>query len=209
MKKTLVRYILCPIGHLQEALTEGSKGFLNRCALCMAQGTANRKFLGLLSSTAACEQGSELVEFALVLPALMFMLLGILGVALLGYTYHFTAFAAREATRYAMVRGSTWGPTSCSSTRTAACNATAANVQSFVQGLVTRGMSSGSALTVTTTWPGTGLAGAGTKCSTTTGMNSPGCLVKVSVSYSFNYNIALLPTSALTFRSSSQVVVIQ
>jgi Flp pilus assembly protein TadG len=181
----------------------------DRCIASLSPDTCRRTILRLLSSTVACEKGSQLIEYAIILPALMFMLLGILGIALLGYNYHFTAYAARQATRYAMVRGSTWGSTTCDTTTTFACNATAANVQSFVQGLVTQGISSGSALTVTTTWPGQGLTGAATKCTTTKGVNSPGCLVKVTVSYSFNYNIALLPTSALTFGSSSQVVVIQ
>ncbi len=162
-----------------------------------------------LRPAAVCELGSELIEYALVLPALMFMLLGIAGMSILGYTYHFTAYAAREATRYAMVRGSTWGTTTCSTTTTFACNASADDVTKFVRSLVTQGISSGSALTVSTTWPGTGLAGAATSCPTATGRNSPGCLVKVTVSYSYTYNIAMLPASTFNFAGSSQVVVVQ
>jgi hypothetical protein len=71
------------------------------------------------------------------------------------------------------------------------------------------GISSGTPLSVTTTWPGTELAGSVTTCSTTNGNNSPGCLVMVQVSYSFNYILPFLPSAALTLQSTSEVVILQ
>src|SRR5580692_4059609 len=103
------------------------------------------------------ERGDEMIEFAIVAVVLFTCIFALLNCSLLLYTYHFAAYAAREATRYAMVRGSTWGSTSCASTSTFSCNATAANVVSYVQSIVPPGISSGTPLSVTTTWPGTEL----------------------------------------------------
>lgn len=158
---------------------------------------------------AAGERGEEMIEFAIVASVLFTCIFALLNCSLLLYTYHFAAYSAREATRYAMVRGSSWGSTSCVSTSTFNCNATAANVTSFVQSIVPPGISSGTPLSISTIWPGTELAGSVTTCSTANGNNSPGCLVTVQVSYSFNYFLPFLPTSALTFKSTSQVVILQ
>jgi Flp pilus assembly protein TadG len=158
---------------------------------------------------AAGERGDEMIEFAIVAVVLFTCIFALINCSLLLYTYHFAAYAAREATRYAMVRGATWGSASCTSTSTLACNATAANVVSYIQSIVPPGISSGTPLSVTTTWPGTELAGSVATCSTTKGNNSPGCLVIVQVSYSFNYFLPFLPTSALTFKSTSEVVILQ
>ena len=158
---------------------------------------------------AASERGDEMIEFAIVAVVLFTCIFGIIDCSRALYTYHFASYAAREATRYAMVRGSTWGSTSCATTATFVCNATAANVGAYVQSIVPPGISSGTPLSVTTTWPGTELAGSVATCSTANGNNSPGCLVMVQVSYSFNYMLPFLPTTALTLRSTSEVVILQ
>ena len=154
------------------------------------------------------EQGSTLVEFAVVLVVLLTFLFGIMDFARYLYTYHFVCNAAREATRYAIVRGSTSGSTACASATTFGCNATAANVTSYVQSITPRGISP-SALTVTTTWPGTGPAGAATACDTTNGNNSPGCLVVVQVSYPFKFILPFLPKSTWGMTSTSQMAISQ
>lgn len=150
-----------------------------------------------------------MIEFAVVAIVLFTCIFGIIGCSQALYTYHFASYAAREGTRYAMVRGSTWGSTSCATTATLVCNATAANVAAYVQSIVPPGISSGTPLSVTTTWPGTELAGSATTCSTTNGNNSPGCQVLVRVSYSFNYSLPFLPTTALALTSTSEVVILQ
>jgi Flp pilus assembly protein TadG len=155
------------------------------------------------------ERGDEMIEFAIVAVVLFTCIFAIINCSLLLYTYHFAAYAAREATRYAMVRGSTWGSASCATTATFSCNATAANVASYVQSIVPPAISSGTPLSVTTTWPGTELAGSAATCTTTNGNNSPGCLVMVQVSYSFSYFLPFLPTSALNLKSTSEVVILQ
>ena len=52
------------------------------------------------------EGGQALVEFALVLPVLLLVIFGLLDVARAVWQENSLAFAAREATRYAIVHGS-------------------------------------------------------------------------------------------------------
>jgi hypothetical protein len=81
-------------------------------------------------------------------------------------------------------------------------------VTSYVQSITPAGISP-SALTVTTTWPGTAPSGASGACSTAKGNNSPGCLVTVQVSYPFKFILPFLPKSTWTMTSTSQVVIAQ
>jgi Flp pilus assembly protein TadG len=155
------------------------------------------------------EEGDSLIEFALAAIVLFTCIFGIIDCSRALYAYHFASYAAREATRYAMVRGSTWGSTTCTSVTTFNCNASAANVKSYVQNIVPLGIDSGTPLVVNTTWPGTELAGSATTCTTTNGNNSPGCLVKVVMTYSFNYVTPLMPATTLTFSSTSEAVIQQ
>ncbi len=52
------------------------------------------------------DEGQSLVEFALVLPVLLLLVLGLFDVARAVWQENTLAFAAREATRYAIVHGS-------------------------------------------------------------------------------------------------------
>ena len=52
------------------------------------------------------ENGQALVEFALVLPVLLMLILGLFDVSRAVWQENTLAFAAREATRYAIVHGS-------------------------------------------------------------------------------------------------------
>ena len=158
---------------------------------------------------AASERGDGMLEFAISAVVLFTCIFGIIGCSQLLYAYHFTSYAAREATRYAMVRGSTWGGITCATVNTFVCNATAANVQTYVQSIVPPGMTSGTPLTVTTTWPGSELVGSATTCTTANGNNSPGCLVMVQVNYSFSYLLPFLPATALNLKSTSEVVILE
>jgi Flp pilus assembly protein TadG len=154
------------------------------------------------------EEGGTLVEFGLVLVLFLTFLFGIMDFARALYVYHFVSNSAREATRYAIVRGSTWGSTACADTTTFSCNATAANVTSYVQSITPLGIDP-SSVTVTTTWPGTAPTGATGECTTTNGANSPGCLVEVEVSYPFKFILPFLPRSIATMQSTSELVITQ
>lgn len=157
----------------------------------------------------ACEErGSELVEFAIVAPIFFMLVFGSMGFATAMYTYHFTSYAAREATRYAIVRGSTWTGTACATATTMNCDATAADLLKMVQGLVPPGLSS-SLLTVSSTWPGTALQGVAMRCNTEQGANGPGCEISVKVTYNFSYQMPFLPASVLAMKSTSSAVILQ
>jgi Flp pilus assembly protein TadG len=115
------------------------------------------------------------------------------------YTYEFVTYAAQQGTRYAIVRGAHWGGNVCTSTTTLNCNATAANITSYVQNLAPPGISARS-IVVSPTWPGQAVNGTTAACSTA---NNQGCLVKVKVSYSFSFIVPFLPNSAVNFTGAS------
>ena len=54
-----------------------------------------------------CSRGQSLVESALSLGIVIAVLIGIIELTIALYCYNYVAYAAREATRWAMVRGST------------------------------------------------------------------------------------------------------
>lgn len=133
------------------------------------------------------DAGSTLVEFAFSIILLMTLLLGIAEFSQALYTYHFVSNAAREASRYAMVRGA-----DCDSWASA-CPATAADIQSYVRNITPEGINP-NAVTVTTSW---------------TPNNSPGNLVKVNVQYNFTFDLPLLPSETIHMASDSQMVISQ
>ena len=154
------------------------------------------------------EQGSTLAEYAIVLTVFLSFIFGIMDFSRYLYTYHFVGDAAREATRYASVRGSTFASQGeCSKTATPyQCYALSSDVQTYVQNLAP-GLITSSSVTATTTWPGS-VSGATGACSTTanstTGVDdNPGCLVQVVVSYPFHFMLPFLPRSATTWTVSS------
>jgi len=157
------------------------------------------------------ESGSSLVEAALSITLLLTFIFGVIDCGRALYAYHFASYAAREGTRYAMVRGSSWGSTTCANTTSLECNASAANVQSYIQSIAPLGIDSATPtpLSVATSWPGTAPTGIADTCPTTTGYNSPGCVVSVKVSYSFNYVLPFLPKTTLLFTSTSKVAISQ
>ncbi|MDB5073764.1 MAG: TadE family protein [Candidatus Eremiobacteraeota bacterium] len=138
------------------------------------------------------ERGNALVEFAIASTAALTLMLGIIDSARALYTYHLVSSAARQGTRYAMVRGS-----SCTA---AGCPASADTIQTYVRGLAP-GIDP-SSLAVTTTW------------SSASGCTDPanqgaGCVVAVNASYPFRFIIPLLPRFTMTMSSTSQIVISQ
>lgn len=154
----------------------------------------------------AQDEGANAVEMAVSCSVLFAVLFGICQMSLALYAYEFTADAAREATRYAMVRGST----SCTNTPNLTnCNATAANIQSYVQSLGFPGITSAN-VAVTTSWytassttPTTWSACASGTC------NAPGDLVKVVVTYPLSFTIPFTGNQAFSVSSTSQMVISQ
>jgi Flp pilus assembly protein TadG len=167
--------------------------------------SASRPWLrGLLTSLPArlsSEEGGSLVEASATLTLLLMIIFGIMDCSRALYADHYVRYTAEEAVRYAQVRGSTWNNTPCSTPATLSCTATAANIQSQVASVMPAGIDSGTNLTVVTSW--TGLTPTGAACSVTNGANSPGCMVQVKVSYSFNFVLPFLPANALVLSSTS------
>ena len=150
------------------------------------------------------ESGSELVEFALSIWVWIGMVFLILYGAYAIYAEHFIDKAAHDATRYAIVRGSTWNGTSCVNTSSMECMATSTDVKNFVVARLTPGLLADE-LTVSTTWPG--LTSAGTDCDTDYGSNSPNCIVEVEVDYSLTFPFA--SASALTLTEAAETTILQ
>jgi Flp pilus assembly protein TadG len=166
-----------------------------------ASGLRQTSRLTLLLSRLNSDEGGTLVEAAVTLTLLMMIIFGIMDCSRALYADHYVRYTAEEAVRYAQVRGSTWNNAPCSTPKTLSCSATAANIQAQVASVMPAGIDSGSNLVVATTW--SGLTPTGAACSVANGANSPGCMVQVKVSYSFNFVLPFLPANALVLTSTS------
>src|SRR5579871_1519503 len=125
---------------------------------------------------AQSENGTNLVDFALCIPV-WFLMVSVMLVSSYGlYVAHFVANAATEGARYAIVRGSTWGGASCSSSSSVECTATTTDVSNYVDSIAMPGISS-SNLSVSASWPGT--TSTGDTCDNVNGNDSPNCQVTV------------------------------
>lgn len=159
------------------------------------------------------EEGASILEFALSSTVFFAMLIGTFQGLLAVYAFHFVSDAAREGSRYAMVRGST----SCVNTPNLSnCNATSDQVQTYVRSLKYPGITS-SQLTVTTTWMTASISpDALTSASTTTWSscssgtcNAPGNIVKVVAKYAFGFSAPFVPKATLNLTSTSEMVISQ
>ena len=147
------------------------------------------------------ESGSSILEFALTSVILFTLVFGVIAICLALYSYNVTAEAAREATRYAIVRGS-----ACSNSTFPDCNVTSDQIQTYVRGLGFPGINpSSTTLTAVATWPTTGAA-----CfPSVTPCNNPGNLVQVTVQYTFPLVIPFVPSRTLTMSSTSAMYISQ
>jgi Flp pilus assembly protein TadG len=148
------------------------------------------------------EEGATIAEFALASTILIAIVFGIYETSCALYSYTYISDAAREGTRYAIVRGSACtGFSECSSTPV---GATSAQVEAYVKSLGYPGIASNN-LTVTTTWPTTGSA-----CTPIfSPCNNPGNLVKLVVSYKFPLSIPFVPSTSISMSSTSEMVISQ
>jgi Flp pilus assembly protein TadG len=146
------------------------------------------------------QKGNTLTEFALILP---FLFAGIFGVIEFGralYTYHFVSDAAREASRWASVRGK-----SCTAYGSA-CPAKSTDVEDYVVSIAPPGIDTRPVkLLVNTAWVAP--PGNGNSCAKFP--NNLGCSVQVMVTYNFNFILPFLPTSTYAMKSTSEMVISQ
>jgi len=159
-------------------------------------------------STIRKSDGATLVETAMVSAILFALLFGLIQIGYAFYTYNFVSDAAREAARYASVRGST----SCTNTPSLTnCNVTAAQIQTYVQNLGYPGFSSGN-LTVTTTWCAASVNSSGSmtwaSCSASSS-KTPGNAVNVVVTYTLPFSIPYWKSTTINTSSTAQMVIAQ
>jgi Flp pilus assembly protein TadG len=142
------------------------------------------------------ERGSSLVEQALILTFLLSMLFAIIDFGRAMYTYHFVSNAAREASRWASVRGIT--------TSLPGGAASPASVRALVKDVTGMGLDPAK-ITVDTSW----VPPPNNSPACTQNIKNPGCVVQVSVTYSYKFFFPFLPTSPITMQSTSQMVISQ
>jgi Flp pilus assembly protein TadG len=181
------------------------------------------------------EEGSGLVEYALIFILFITMILGIMDFCRMLYAYHFVSNAAREATRWASVNGSTCNgdaisgsagsctaPVTCGSSGCSTCTSygscspanSTTDIPNYVEMLaIPAGIntssgcgSTGNSACLTTTPTWPVQTTSPTSCSTT--VNGPGCTVQVQVSYSFNFLFPLVHISPVTLSSTSEMVIV-
>jgi Flp pilus assembly protein TadG len=145
-------------------------------------------------------QGSTLTEFAFVVPVLFAMLFGIIDFGRALYAYHFVSDAAREATRWASVRGSTCNPGLDS------CPASQAAVRRYVVSIAPPGIdTAASKLLVDADWvaPPNALPVCAIQ------PKSPGCDIQVTVTYKFKFILPFLPSGTHQMASTAEMVISQ
>ena len=156
----------------------------------------------------ARKRGSALIEFFFASIILLTFIFGILDFCRAVYAWEFVTYAARAGARWAMVRGNQCylaNPASwCDPASSATSGATSADVQTYVQTLNLPGVNP-AGISVTTTWPATTLS----SCATPSGGNSPGCPVKVMVTYPYISSLMFYRIATITLPAESQVIISQ
>jgi Flp pilus assembly protein TadG len=126
-----------------------------------------------------------MVETAIVMSLILLVMFGIIDFGRALYTYHLVENAAREGSRWAMVRGTYCTPRGSPPDE---CPATAADIQTYVQSVSP--LLDTNSMTVTPTW-GTTPASNGATCNGVS--HGVGCEVTVSVTYQFNFLLPMMP----------------
>lgn len=145
------------------------------------------------------EEGAALLETAISIVLLLTFLFGAIEVSLMLYSYHFISEAAREGTRYAIVRGNT-----CTGFPSA-CPASDDDIKAYVAGLGFPGINFSS--TTMTVNIAHGAYPAGTNCSPSASCNNAGNTVQVQVIYHFPFSIPFVPANTFTMSSTSKMVI--
>lgn len=184
----------------------------------------SRAARAMIARTMRRDEGASIIEMTLSLGVLLTVLLGLIQVCFALYTANAIDLAAREASRWSAVRGSNsckvlstfpycnYSPTGYGASGTYSAGTSNDPVEIFVQGLGYPGL--GSVTASATWWTATQDANGATQWTTSCSgaldaysqpCNSPGHLVKVSVSYSLPINIVFHNT--ISMNSTSAMVI--
>ena len=153
------------------------------------QGIGRRARSLRLRDLGCSENGSSLISFAASGSVLCSLIFCFMEICLGFYTHAMISEAAREGTRYAMVRGA-----ACPNVTTHSCEVTAAQVNTFVSGLKWPNLGGGT-LTPVTTYPN--------------GNESVGSTVQVRITYSFPISMPFVPSSSISMSATSVATIIQ
>jgi Flp pilus assembly protein TadG len=167
------------------------------------------------------ERGAALVEYAFILILFLTLLFGIGAFGHALYVYHFVNYAAKQATRWASVNGSTCNSdTSCNGVGTMNNGpVTASNITTYVKNIAPSGINP-AGITVTSCGVSGGTACAASTpeiCTTAIGTgvgalpatpNYPGCTVQVQVQYTFTLIFPLISTAPITLSSTSDMIIV-
>jgi len=135
------------------------------------------------------EDGASLVEFAVSFSLFMTLIFVLLETCIAFYTYGMISECSREATRWAIVRGST-----CVTSASTSCTATTTTVSSHATGMGFPNPGGGT-INATTTYPD--------------GNEAPGSRVKVAISYTFPIRIPFVPKTSLALSTASEMYILQ
>lgn len=172
---------------------------------CLARPVARR------FPAAKDEEGGSLVEMALSCLILIPILFGIVQLSIGLYCFHYAADAAREATRWAAVRGancgSNFGAAYCSPTSGQASGADGNDIAQYVRSL---GYPFSGAVTTSAQWCASNGATPATWTSCSAGgSNAAGNQVQVTVSYAYPLVIPFVPRNTLNVSSVSSMTIVQ
>lgn len=152
----------------------------------------SRRLAGATCSRRKSQRGTVLAEFAIASAVTLTLIFGVIDFGRAVYTYHLVSDGARMATRYAIVNG------------VASCAGGTPDPLLAYVNAESPGITAAS-LSVTTTCPGQN-----TGCtSMASPYNGSGCLVKVTVSYSFHFAVPIVSQLVLPMSSTSQMVISQ
>lgn len=143
------------------------------------------------------DEGGSMIEMAVTLPVLFGLIFCFMEMSMMLYTFEMISNAARQGTRYAMVRGA-----SCPNSTNPTCEVTATQVNTYVSGLGWPNVGGG---TVT---PSTCYIAGNNPCSST-GSESPGNTVQVTVTYAFKITMPLVPNQTINLSSTAKATILQ
>lgn len=144
------------------------------------------------------DHGQTLTESAIGVAVVLALLFGVIQMAWGLYAYHYVSYAARLASRYAMVRGSACsGMDNCP-------NATQDQIQEYVRSIHFVGIDS-SKLQVQVTWAASPQPGS----TCVQPCDDPGDQVQVMASYPFGFAVPFVPISQVTLHSTAETVIAQ
>ena len=143
--------------------------------------------------------GSVLIEQALTVLVMVSVMFGAIDFGRALYTYHYVSYIARDATRWASVRSTSLngGPIA------------PGDVQTYVSNVSGMGLDPAS-ITSTTNWiappNGTPLC---PSAASNPANQKPGCIVQVTVNYSYHFFLPFLAGRTFTMSSESQMIITQ